>query len=228
MAAVVILIESNAKFKIKAFIEEYSERECFYLCLWNIQYVHCTYVYVSTYWMYSVSCLCMFVCLSSVPIRLEWRSVPLGCLADISCPLFFRKWMQPITIQGFINSLWATWSYRGLMNSVCETLHAKCPPPNPVINRNGWDKAMNLSFFSFFLFSIYAPISLPPHPFLFECWDCVPSAWPLGADLFFCALCPLWECRQNVPCKMYPHWKLVLVHLMLQTYIHPEMEFTNR
>lgn len=36
MVAVIILIESNGKFKIKAFIDEYSERECLCLCLWNI------------------------------------------------------------------------------------------------------------------------------------------------------------------------------------------------
>lgn len=93
----------------------------------NIQYLH--------------TCLCVYVC-PSVPIRWEWRSVPLGCLTDISCPFFFRKWMQPITIQGFINSLWASWSYRELMNSVCESAHAKCPPANPTITHNGWDKEM--------------------------------------------------------------------------------------
>lgn len=39
--------------------------------------------------------------------------------------------MQPMTIQGFINTLWGKlklW-WDGLMNSVCETLRAKCPHP---------------------------------------------------------------------------------------------------
>lgn len=39
--------------------------------------------------------------------------------------------MQPMTIRGFINTLWEElklW-WDGLMNSVCETLRAKCPHP---------------------------------------------------------------------------------------------------
>ncbi len=144
--------------------------EYIYLCLWS---AICVCVCVCTFWTYNICiCACVCVCVhvspSSVPIRWEWRSVPLGCLTDISCPFFFRKWMQPITIRGFINSLWASWSYRGWwIQSVrwpMPNIPLPTPPSPTIVEIKRWRKSLSLFVslrpFSLFVFSLcHSPVS---------------------------------------------------------------------
>lgn len=182
---------------------------CVRVCTLNIQYLH--------------TCLCLYVCPLLCTHAIGVEVIPFGLFNRHQLSFVLQEMDAADYYPRIHKFFMCKLKLYGLMNSVCETVQAKCPStPQPTPPSRSMVKIKRCIFFIFLhLYSLFScmPCScLFPSFFLqFLDWACL--AGPKGANLLSVLLFLPESADRIFPTKYtHTHWKIVLVRLRLHTY----------
>lgn len=150
---------------------------CVRVCTLNIQDLHtCLFLYV-----------CPLLCTHAIGVEV----IPFGLFNRHQLSFVLQEMDAADYYPRIHKFFMCKLKLYGLMNSVCETVQAKCPStPHPTPPSCSTDKIKRCIFPSLFFVSLYAMLlSVCFHPFLLQFLDCLFSRTQ-RSKLVVCALIP--------------------------------------